>query len=470
MVRVRPNPTEEFEGRIFHNRRILHDGKTILPTELRRSLHNAVNHHNGTMNHDGQFVTEWTSHIRPPFLHLSGYLDMIVFGHVLSMRDFQFSRLLHNGSITHRIRHQHNGELVHDGQTRGVLIARHNGRSPYSINDTFHAPTMNLQMADGFPTVEASAVNVGIFDGEAFRRPTYFDGTYRHDGRIISTGGPIDTLSLLHGLPMQDAPAASFRHDGLLRHDGTENHDGIRDVFALENNVTGLGVWCAENMEAKESVTPEGMTLGDAEDFRRPIYFDGTYRHNRAIINTGGVTDKQTFSQELSMRDTAAGFFRHDGLLWHDGREPHSGIGDTFAREKHDVGIGLKFADNMEPGENYDYDLEMGSFILEPFSKLYSHDGRQSHNGRIIHSNFVCDRFASGSKLAPFEDSAKGTLRHMGILRHDGTEKHSLTGKEPAYETFTVGFRYHRYHNGAYLFDRGIKHNANTLFPLEDIA
>jgi hypothetical protein len=73
-------------------------------------------------------------------------------------------------------------------------------------------------------------------------------------------------------------------------------------------------------------------------------------------------------------------------------------------------------------------------------------------------------------ELSPEEDHAGGILRHNKSIIHNGAENHSLTGTRSAYDIFTVGFRYHHFHNGDYFRNNGITHNAGVLIPLEDIA
>jgi hypothetical protein len=66
LVTVRHRPKEEFEGRIYHNRRILRNGNTVLPTELKKAYHSGVNYHNGITRHNGRYETEAASYIVAP--------------------------------------------------------------------------------------------------------------------------------------------------------------------------------------------------------------------------------------------------------------------------------------------------------------------------------------------------------------------------------------------------------------------
>jgi hypothetical protein len=66
------------------------------------------------------------------------------------------------------------------------------------------------------------------------------------------------------------------------------------------------------------------------------------------------------------------------------------------------------------------------------------------------------------------EDTHLGRLLRNGCIKRTGEEIHQ--SQNIAYDTFTVGIRYHHYHNGGYLRNNGIEHNAGVLIPLEDIA
>jgi len=154
-------------------------------------------------------------------------------------------------------------------------------------------------------------------------------------------------------------------------------------------------------------------------------------------------------SQKLPLRDAAAGTTRHDGTLRHDGSETHRGLGSVFAYERQSAGFRFDVADESDMAEAA-HALELDTRTAEPFP--------------------VLDGFDSLARLSPFGDLALGTLLHNGSIRHDGRETHSRAGKEPLYETAATGFRLHRYHDGAHVFNGGVRHNSNVLYPLEDIA
>jgi hypothetical protein len=368
LIQVHHNPKEEFEGRIYHNRRILHDGHTILPTELKKAFHNGINYHNGTAKHNSQYKTEATSYLKLPLTRESGYLDLITMDYGLTMRDFQFSQLFHNGSIKHQVRAKHNGEYLHNRATNYMPSARHNGRSPYSISDAISAFLLKQPVSENLPSSENSLVNVTVYDTDQFRKP------YKHDG---------------------------------------------------------------------------------------------TYKHNLAIFHSGRALDFLTLLQKLFLQDVAEGSAYHNGVLRHDGTEDHSGLGNTFAYEKHLFKFGVRVNEEMSVAE--DQALSFENDTSELVSR-YLHNRKYKHNGAIYHDGPIYEATDMRMELTPVEDSAKGTLRHNKSIIHNGEERHSLTGTRLAYDTFTVGFRYHHFHNGDYFRNSGIKHNAGVLIPLDNIA
>jgi hypothetical protein len=369
LIQAHHNPKEEFEGRIYHNRRILRDSRTILATELKKAHHDGINYHNGTAKHNGQYETEATSWIKLPLTRESGYRDPIMIGHILVMRDFQFSQLFHNGSIGYRVRAKYNGELTHNGMTSRMPTARHNGRSPHSISDAISTFALNQPTVENFPSSENSLVNITAYDSDQFRKPNCHDGKNSHNSMIFHSRQPIDLLSLF---------------------------------------------------------------------------------------------------QMLYLKDTASGSIYHQGILRHDGNENHSGVGKIFAYEKQSINIGLQTNESIPVSESLALSLENNT--TEIVSKFYKHNNTHTHNGTILRTSLLGDKLAMRMELDPLADAAKGILRHNCSITHNGAERHSFAGTQSAYETLEIGFRYHRFHNGIYFRNNGIKHNVGVLIPLEDIA
>jgi hypothetical protein len=365
LIQVHHIQKEEFEGRIYHNRRILRDGRTILATELKKSYHNGVNYHDGASRHNGQYEAEATSCIRLPLRRESGYLDPLALRHGLAMRDFQFSQLFHNGTITHRIRARHNAEFLHNAVINRMPIARHNGRSIHSISDAVSIFTVRQPAIENFPAGENSLVNITAYDSDQFRKPHFHDGKKKHNSAIFHSGWALDFLSL---------------------------------------------------------------------------------------------------HQSFSLLDTAAGLTYHNGTLYHNGGENHYGLGKHYAYEKQSLNIGFQFHETMQEAESAILRIENNTAELA--SKLYKHNRIQKHNGEILHTGLLGDKMSMRTEVSPFEDAARGVLRHNNSISHNGAEKHSFTGTQLAYDAFAFGFRYRRFHDGAYSRNSGIKHNANVLIPL----
>jgi hypothetical protein len=228
------NPKEEFEGRIYHNRRILRDGHTILPTELKRSFHNGTQYHNGFIRYNGRYETEATSYIRFPLIRESGYRDSLALLYELGIRDFQISQLFHNGTITYQ------------------GYAKHNGRSTHSMSDTISVFAFNQLAIDNFHAGESSQVNITVYDSDRFRKPYFHDGRQRHNSVMFHSGWALDFLALVQNLLFQDTAAGSTYHNGILRHNGSEKHTGLGNTYAYEKQSLNMGFQFNENIPVIE--------------------------------------------------------------------------------------------------------------------------------------------------------------------------------------------------------------------------
>ena len=370
IIQVHHDPKEKLEGRIYHNRRILRDGQTVSPTELKNAFHNGVNYYCGITKHNSRYEAEAISHIRFPLTRESGYRDPLLLGHGLTMRDFQFSQLFHNGSIMRRVRAKHNAEFMHNADTNRMPIARHNGRSPYSVSDAI------LRFL--------------------FKQPT------------------------------------------------------IENFTSTENYLLNLTVY-------------------DREYFRRPNFHDGKQLHNSEIFYSGKVIDLLSFLQSISLKDKAAGATYHNGILPYDENECHSGLGNTFAYDKLYINFGVTVTENIATVESQILQIENDTSEL--VSKLYKRNSTYTHNGSIIRTSLLNDKFKMHTAISPILiDNAEGTLYHNNIIKYNGIERHSSAGTKSAYETLAMGIRYHHFRNGVYFRNNEIKHNAGVFIPLEDIA
>ena len=167
LIQVHNNPVENFESKILHNRRILHDGNTVLPTELRRNIHNGIYYHNAMIKHSGIYEVAATSIINKPFIHQSGYREIFVIKFPMKVQDVQLSQLLHNGTI------KHDAASLHDGI------------SPYSISETFYPINMKVPVTEYMPSTESFAINATLYDEDEFRKFNYFDGKNTHNGSQV---------------------------------------------------------------------------------------------------------------------------------------------------------------------------------------------------------------------------------------------------------------------------------------------
>ncbi|MDR2409602.1 MAG: DUF2612 domain-containing protein, partial [Bacteroidales bacterium] len=341
LVQVHHIPKEEFEGRIYHNRRILRDSRTILTTELKGAFHNGVNYHNGFTKHNSQYESESTSYIRFPLTRESGYRDPLELKYGLPMRDFQFSQLFHNGTITYRVRAKHNAEFFHNSVINRMPIARHNGRSTYSISDVISIFTLRQPAAEIFPAKEKFLVNVTAYDSDLFRKPYFHDGKRKHNSVIFHSGWVLDFLSLVQGFSLKDIAAGSIYHNGTLRHNGGEKHCGLGNHYAYEKQSLNIGFRFNETIPAAENhvLRMENNTKELVSKFYK---HNRSQTHNGTTLYTSLLGDKMTMRTEVSpFKDTTGGILRHNNSITHNGVEKHSFTGTQLAYDT--LAIGFRY-------------------------------------------------------------------------------------------------------------------------------
>jgi hypothetical protein len=266
LIQVHHNPKEEFEGQIYHNRRILRDGHTILSTELKKAFHNGITYYNGAERHNSQYKAEATSWIRLPLRRESGYLEEVSINHGLQFKDFQFSQLSHNGTIKRKIRF-HNGEFLHDG-SMNRFVARHNKLSDLSMSDYMSVFSISSTITENFPAGDNFLINTIAFDEDIFTPVNEVHGITLKDS--VSETVVVDEKQSLHfghvqediftpvnevhsinfkdsvsetvilddrqvchiGIaPMADTQIGNLNHNGSVRRNGIEEHRGKRVAY-----------------------------------------------------------------------------------------------------------------------------------------------------------------------------------------------------------------------------------------------
>jgi hypothetical protein len=466
LIQVHNNPKEEVEGRIYHNRRILRDGHTILPIELKKAFHNGTNYHNGNTRYNGQYETEATSYIKLPIRRQSGYFDPLSLGFGLAMKDFQFSQLFHNGSIRHKMRSKHNGEFTHNGVTNRMPIARHNGWSQYSISDAMSAFKLNQPVVENFPSNENALVNLTAYDTDQFRKPYNHNGAYKHNSALYHSGWVLDFLALLQRLFLQDTAAGLLSHNKVICHDGSETHSGLGHIFAYEKQLFNIGVPVVENMPVTESHVLH-FENDNAEWVSKDYRHNRAYTHNGSILRNSLVNDKMTMKMEISpVIDNATGILRHNNSIIRDGSERHSFTGTQAAYDAAKINLKNDYIDAVEISETQT--LVFDHTQADVFTHDYRYNRLRRHGGTAYHCGIINDKNKMEFTLAPMEDTQIGQLLHNKSITRNGEERHH--SQRIAYDIFTVGIRYHHFHNGDYFRNNGIKHNAGVLVPLEDIA
>jgi hypothetical protein len=326
-VRQRHEVTESMAGQIYHNGRILRDGKTVLPTELKTAFHSGAHYHNGITKHNSQYEDESTSYIRLPLTRESGYRDPLALGYGLAMRDFQLSRLFHNGTITR------------DAVINGSPIARHNGRSPRSISDTVSLFTLGQPAIERFLSSENALVPITAYSSDRFRKPNYHDGKNNHNAMLFHSGRLIDLLSCFQTLSLKDTASGSMRHNGILRRNGSANHSGTGKTFACEKQSINVGFHENESMPVSEShvLSLENNAI---ELVSRCYKRNNTYKHNGTTLRTSLLSDRLATRMKLApLRDTVKGRPRHNNSITHNGVESHSFTGIQPVYETLDIGF-----------------------------------------------------------------------------------------------------------------------------------
>lgn len=465
LIQVHCDPKEEFEGRIYHNRRVLHDGHTIGTTELKISLHDGVNYHNSIAQYNSRYETGATSVLKRPLSRESGYRDPLVMRHILPMRDFQFSQLFHNGSIQYRVRAKHNGEFMHKSMTTRMPPARHNGRSLYSMSDAIAPFALQQPTIENLPSGEDAAVNLTVYDSDQVRKPHYHDGRNNHNALLFHSGWTLDLLSLFLMPSFTDMASGALYHQGILRHDGSENHSGAGKTFAYEKHRFKIDV------SAKEEISPAEEQVLNFENKTSELvsrYFhDRKYKHNATMSYDGPIYDTMATRVELSpIRDRAAGILRHNKSIVHNGMENHSFTGTQAVYEASLVELENKSADEEAVGETLT--LAFDHTQDDAVTHAYRYNRSIRHAGTTYHSSILNDTNRMACTLVPTVDIQLGRLLHNGSIKRNGDERHQ--NSRIAYDTFTSGVRYHRFHNGDYFRNNGIKHNTAVLIPLEDSA
>jgi hypothetical protein len=465
-TQVHRDSSERFEGRVYRNRRVLRNGYTILPTELKKAFHNGVNYHNALARHNGQYETEADSYITPPVRRESGYFDPLLFGFGLLMKDFQFSRLFHNGGMKRRMRAKRDGKYLHSGVTNRMPVARHNGWSQNSISDTASVFKLKNQVFENSLLNESLYTNITAYDNDQFRKPYKHKGTYKHNSSIFHSGQVLDFLVFIQKFFIQDIVAGATYHNGILRRNGNENRSGRGNTAVYEKQVLNLGLPINENMQGTEKQTLN-VKNGTVELTSKFYKHNRIYMRDGMILRNSLINDKTAMWMKLSaLFDNAEGIPRRNSSICRSGIERHSLVGVESAYEIAIANVKNNDSEIMETSENQT--LVYNHIQEDAFTHDYRRDKSINHNGVTYHCGSVNDKNVLDIALVPMVDIQHGRLLRNTSTKRNGEEQRQ--SKRIAYEVFTIGIKYHHFHNGDCFRNNGIKHNTCVLIPLKDIA
>ena len=227
-VTVNVNPTDEFAGRIRHNRRILRDGKTIFPTELRKAFRNGVLRYDGTERHKRLFEAEAADRPSRVFLRNSGYLDEMAIVHGMEIGERLHSRLLHNGGVSHG----------------GGFVRR--GSMPAPAHDLFSFFRVPHSAVEVFDVSESVGLRETATDADTFAKRNLRNGKLRRGAGLVHARDAVDSLSVsargavefTETVLAEEDVKVGYRlcrsHDGLRFRDGGIKHDSGK-LYHLEN-------------------------------------------------------------------------------------------------------------------------------------------------------------------------------------------------------------------------------------------
>jgi hypothetical protein len=347
----------------------------------------------------------------------------------------------------------HNGRILRDGQTilpTEKLPYIRNGRN-YHNGDTARS---------GEYTAEANSY---------IKLP------------LLRVSGILDPIHFGFGLDFKEFQLSRTYHNGNLRrkirakHNGehirngatnrrlTARHDGL-SMSSLEDYLAPLSFHSGSldeiNLMEGAAVT---LNILDGDEMNKGYKRDGSKYHNSGIFHSGRVIDIMSLIFRQFLSDTVSGSLYRNGLIFRNGVENHSLTGAESSYEKAAVKIKNNTLESVSVGD-FEMILLFDIFQEDIFSHNYSRNNTVLRDGNVYRSSIVNDKNVFKIKIEPAGETQYGLLAHNASVRRNGEEKHR--SQRPAYDRLQAGMRYHRFHDGGYSRNNGIKHNAGVLIPL----
>jgi hypothetical protein len=366
-----------------------------------------------------------------------------------------------NGNVNHVIKvikSLYSSEVVHivPDYPAGIIIL-HDGEGPdinfndiikqvvgaginYSTKELFYFDE-ELELDERASAIRAKA---GMEDylGYVFRNGVVRrNGTYRR-----SYTGVKDQLTIIAKIAAQERMYGRTLHNGLFRRDGTLTHNGFIPTQdpAMERLAFTLHTNQAEQVAAAEQTT---LALFETinEVVERDCRHNGTFRRNGTIQHTNRVYDKIDITAKVASQERMYGALRRNGVVQRNGSEQRSGFTRYLhpATEKLVTTVRNSYAESVSASEPF-LAVTIAMNTPEDFHKRIRRNGFTKRNGYYNRASGISEGHNIKGEVTGFSDS-------LGECR----------------ETFAIGYRKHRFHNGTYSRNGQIKHDAYVLIPLE---
>jgi hypothetical protein len=459
---ARAKPVESFENKIYHDGRILRDGYTMLPTEMRPYFHDKTNLRDGSTYHIPKYKADGTTNLIPPFLRMSGYQDPISMNLGLQFTDIQQSQLFHNGIINRKIRAAHDGSFKRNGITNRMPPSKHNGRSELSISDYISKLKTIIPVKENFPASDTALMKMIEYSPDPFRKPYNRNGTFTHNSSIFHSGWILDFLALVQKLLLQDTFKATMYHNQTILRNGSETHSLTGNLTAYEKGLFNIKNNNLEYVQANENQILN--IQNDNQDILdRGFKHNANWNHDGIILRSGKLNERFGIQARVPVTEKVSGTMYRNAVITRNGAEDHSLTGGCSVYEVFNIKQKNNYFEPMGSIDTHSI-FDFAHTQSEEFSKDYKRNKKIYRNHTAFRSNYIIDNNVMDITTASMFDTHRGRMLRYGDVMRNGAETHQSS--RLGYDSFTIGMRYRHYRNAVYTRNLGIQHNANVLIPL----
>jgi hypothetical protein len=232
-----------------------------------------------------------------------------------------------------------------------------------------------------------------------------------------------------------------WQHNGQFKHDGTLQHRMFIDDLATEFQTLHGTRNVQETVASAENSLIDFIVGNMSDSFIHEIKHDGRYQHNGKIQHDSLISDWLVSAIHIDLQDKPQGLLFRNGQYKHDGSITHAGVDADFATEYSIITVRNPVSENAAPSELLNT-FSISRDMTDNWTGL-RHNRKAFHNGNYARQSAPVDEMAS-------------------IL----TTTTAVSETVSASETFSVGYRRPRYHNGTYMRNGSLQHNTNALIPL----